>query len=263
MSKLLLYKDWLDSFKREVDEEIDRLRRAPAAAPAADTRPLQDALEGLRAWWDRAYEDPTVHEASLATFQINKELALSRTEVGALKAELERTRGEKGEMPASLAQHVKELLEENRRLEERVAILSRESAGLKHFKDLKGELDQELGGLRLRMSAIRGEYEARLKIQQERVEFLERRAAGHEADLKEEKERRLAAEKSADEGRKRLAEADALRAELRAVRGELSSKLETAAEFLEAKIRGVQDQSKGQGQQLRDLVDALRRLREV
>lgn len=261
MEKLLLYRDWLDTFKREVDAEIDRLRRAPAAAPPSDARPLEEALAGLRNWWDRAYEDPTVREDSLATLQINKELSLSRSEVSTLKAELESARNQQVAPSGALTANVKELLEENARLEEQAAVLRREAAGLKHFRDLKGELDQELGGLRLRMSAIRGEYEARLKIQQERIEVLDRKAVALEADLKDERARRSAAEKAVDDGRRRLAEADAVRAEVQAVRGELQTKLETAAEFLEAKIRSVSDQNKGQGQQLRELVDALRRLR--
>lgn len=260
---MLLYKDWLDTFKRDVEAQIEQLRKAPAAASPADVRPLQEALEGLREWWDRAYEDPAGPGESLISVQINRELHLSRQEVAALRAELDRLRADKDMPIGESAERLREAAEERARLEQQLAAAQREVAGLKHLRELKGELDQELGGLRLRMSAIRGEYEARLKVDRERIESLERRAAAMEADLKGERERRAAAEKALEDGRKRLAEAESVRTELRAIRGELNTRLETAAEFLEAKIRGVQDQSKGQGQQLRDLVDALRRMREV
>lgn len=261
-SKLLLYKDWLEGFRREVEEEVERMKRAPPVAqPEPKTTPVEEAKEGIREWWVRTYDDPA-QRREFPVVEASREFELSRKEVAALKAELERLRGEEGGAVPALGDKVRELVAEKAKLEEQLASALREIAGLKEFKQLRAELDGELGGLRHRMSAIRGEYEGRIKNFQEQLEAHERKSAAFEAELRNERERRMAAEKAADESRARQAEAEALRAEVHAVRSGVEARLAAAAEFLEAKIRGVQDQSKGQAIQLRELVEALRRIRE-
>lgn len=262
MNKLFLYKDWLESFRRDVADEMERMRKAPVAPSTSRIKPVEEASAALRAWWDKSYEDPIQPAQELSALEGNKEMELSRKEVAALRAELERTRGENEETFPSLNEKVRVMVAEKAHLEEQLSLAMREIAGLKEYRELKSSLDQELGGLRMRMSAIRGEYEARIKHLQEQIEGQERRAAALVTELKNERDRRFVAEKTAEEHRSRLAEAEALRAELQAVRGEVETRLSTAAEFLETKIRGVQDQSKGQALQLRELVEALRRLRD-
>lgn len=260
--RLFLYKDWLDSFRREVDDELERMKNAPpVASPPPKATPVEEAKETLRTWWEKSYEDPT-ERREFPIVEASRELELSRKEVAALRAELERARGEQGEAFPSLNEKVRELVAEKAKLEEQLALALREIAGLKEYRQLSAEVDQELGGLRRRMNTIRSQYEARIALLRDQLEGHERRSAAFEAEVRNERERRMAAEKTAEESRNRMAEAEALRAELHAVRSEVEARLSAAAEFLEAKIRGVQDQSKGQANQLRELVEALRRLRE-
>ena len=47
-----LYKDWLDQFQREVDDEVDRMRRAPTPAPPPPRPAAPEAAGGMRAWWE-------------------------------------------------------------------------------------------------------------------------------------------------------------------------------------------------------------------
>ncbi|MBI4423254.1 MAG: hypothetical protein HY554_05985 [Elusimicrobia bacterium] len=258
-----LYRDWLEDFRREVDDEVASLRRAPAPPPAPPpSNPALDAAASLREWWRNEVEDPIAEpQGSLLSLQVNRELELSRREVATLQAELQRTRGEEQPTLTGLHEQVRLLSEERARLEEQLSLLRQENAGLRELKGLKASVDEQLSALRARLLSIQGEYEARLKMAREDGETAWGRVAAVEAELKGEREARLKAEQEVESHRRRLLEAEALRAELAAVRSEVESRLETAAEFLEAKIRSVQDQSQGQGQQLRELVEALRRLR--
>ena len=242
-----LYKDWLDEFRREVDDEVERMRRAPTAPapPAAPAPAAPAAAAGLRAWWDKEVSPPPLPEESLTTIQTNRELDLSRQEVRTLNAEVEKLRAGEGSVVFSAQQRVDALSREKAALEEQLARAAKGAGTLKALQEMNTDVQEQLAGMRDKMVSIRAEYEARGRIREEHIASLEREKGALEAALRMEREARLEAEKTIEDGRKRLAEAEAVRGELAALRSAFDSKLESAAEFLEAKIRSVQEQNRG------------------
>ena len=94
------YGDWLQEFRREVDEDLAARSPAPAPAPSAGSPPAPEALEAMQNAVDR-FEDWWRNESSELgaepdpggeAEQVNKELDLSRREVLALREELGRLR---------------------------------------------------------------------------------------------------------------------------------------------------------------------------
>lgn len=99
------YKDWIEGFRREVDDAMSaRVPPTPPAPPGPHEPPAGEAVSAMKKavgefedFWRVETQDLGADpEPGLETEQINKELDLSRRETVALRAELEHLRKDPG-----------------------------------------------------------------------------------------------------------------------------------------------------------------------
>jgi chromosome segregation ATPase len=95
------YNDWIEGFRREVDDAMAaRIPATPPPPPGPDAPPPSQAVEAMKRavgefedfWRQETADLGAPPEPTLETDQVNKELDLSRRETRALREELERLR---------------------------------------------------------------------------------------------------------------------------------------------------------------------------
>ncbi|TBR20496.1 hypothetical protein EPO15_13080 [bacterium] len=99
------YKDWIEGFRREVDDAMAaRIPATPPAAPGPGELPPSQAVDAMKRavgefedfWRAETADLGAEPEPGFDSEQVNKELELSRRETQALRAELERLRVDPG-----------------------------------------------------------------------------------------------------------------------------------------------------------------------
>ncbi|MBI3296827.1 MAG: hypothetical protein HYZ75_01590 [Elusimicrobia bacterium] len=259
------YDDWLQGFRREVDEALSSSGPQSAASKGPDLEAppskqaaaaMKKAVDGFERWWQGETDFPGEPDPGGESDEINRELELSRREARSMSVELERLRAD----PSAPAQ--RETAEERRRSANERASLSsraseletdntalrrRETDALERLAALKIDFDRmrdEFEGRCGRMAQALAEAQERAKTatedrqflqsefkrQAERLELLEAAAA----------DARETAEARAETGRALSARLDAERVHVAELERRLSE-LGGTAEALRAQGQALQE----------------------
>ncbi len=258
------YGDWLQEFRREVDEDLAARSPAPAPAPSAGSPPAPEALEAMQNAVDR-FEDWWRNESSELgaepdpggeAEQVNKELDLSRREVLALREELGRLRtGTDVPVRQGAEEARRQQAEERARLLQRAAELEADNEALRR-REL--EALERSAETKVEWERARDAYDERVARLEGMLGHLEEKAKGLSEDrafLQAEFSRQAARLEAAEaDARQSLRRGDSLAEANRALEARLESEKARASELERraAGLAGEADALRVQGAALQD-----------
>lgn len=254
------YGDWLEGFRREVDDALGaRVPPPPAPPPGPQDPPEPKAVDAMKRavsefedWWRQETSDPGAEpDVDLEAEQVNKELELSRREARSLRAELDKLRQDPSAPGRQAAgeERRQEALERQRlfircgELErDNEALRRRETEALERLAQFKVEAERAKDAYDARVQRLEDDLK-RLEAQAEtlsedraflRAEFT-RQSARLEGAEKELKETARRAESLAESSRELTARAEAERAR--------THELERRAAALQGEVEALRAQS--------------------
>ena len=213
------YEDWMEGFRRDVDESLAAARPpVPPAEPGREVPPASEAVAAMSKavgefedWWKQETSDLGAEpEPTTESEQMDKELDLSRREVRALRAELEKLRDDPqttarqsaDEGRRRLAEERVTLAARNAELEtDNAALRRRETEALERFSELKVEAARARDAYEERVARL----EASLRAAEERAKSLADDRAFLQTEFTRQAERLEAAESDLVDARRREA----------------------------------------------------------